>query len=147
MVYYVNKYNTNGGEFDLTGYIASLIVGIITFGMALLQLSLTFGAPFGEYVLGGLNKVLPKKMRFVSGTFSFIFIFVGMAYLQRGNVMYMGLSSVFVNIIVIVNTLFLAYAIVGNGMLTKSKKEKYLMTPLSIIQFICSMIAFLFTYQ
>lgn len=74
MVYYVNKYNTNGGEFDLTGYIASLIVAIITFGMALLQLSLTFGAPLGEYVLGGLNKVLPKKMRFLSGTFSFIFI-------------------------------------------------------------------------
>jgi hypothetical protein len=114
--------------------------------MALLQLSITFGAPFGEYVLGELNKVLPKKMRLISGTFSFIFIFVGMAYLQRGNILYIGLSAVFVKTIIIVNTLFLAYAIVGNGMLTKSKKEKYVMTPFSIIQFICSVIALLFPF-
>lgn len=131
----------------MIGYIFSLIIAVITFGMAVLQLFLTFGAPFGEYVLGGRNKVLPPKMRFVSGTFSFVFIFVGLAYLQRGNVVYLGLSSTFVNVIVIVNTIFLVYAIVGNGMLTKSKKEKYLMTPLSVIQFVCSMVAFFFTYR
>lgn len=53
----------------MIGYVSSLICAVITFGMALLQLSITFGAPFGEYVLGGQNKVLPKKMRFTSGTF------------------------------------------------------------------------------
>lgn len=131
----------------MTGYVASLVIAIITFGMALLQLSLTLGAPFGEYALGGLNKVLPIKMRFVSGAFTFIFIFVSMAYLQRGNILYIGFSSVLVNVIVIINTVFLTYAIVGNSMITKSKKEKYLMTPLSIVQFICSVIAFLFTYR
>jgi len=26
---------------------------------------LTFGAPLGEYVLGGMNKVLPSKMKFI----------------------------------------------------------------------------------
>ena len=109
--------------------------------MSLLQLSITFGAPFGEYVLGGANKVLPKKMRFISATFFFIFIFVGMAYLQRGNILYIGFNSMFVKIVIIVNTLFLAYAIVGNGMLTKSKKEKYVMTPFAIIQFILSVVS------
>jgi len=118
---------------------------MITFGMALLQLSITFGAPFGEYVLGGQNKVLPQKMRFTSGTFFCIFIFVGMTYLQRGNVLYIGFNPMFVKIVIIVNTLFLAYAIVGNGMLTKSKKEKYVMTPFSIIQFIFSVVALFFT--
>jgi hypothetical protein len=78
--------------------------------------------------------------------FAFIFILVGMAYLQKGSVLNIGLNPIFVNILVIVNTLFLAYAIVGNGLLTKSKKEKYVMTPLSIIQFVCSVIAFFFTY-
>lgn len=129
----------------MIGYLFSLICAAITLGMALLQLSITFGAPFGEYVLGGENKVLPKKMRFISGTFFFIFIFVGMAYLERGNIFYIGFNSMFVKIIIIVNTLFLAYAIVGNGMLTKSKKEKYVMTPFSIIQFICSVVAFFST--
>lgn len=129
----------------MTGYIASLICAIITFGMALFQLSLTLGAPLGEFALGGLNKVLPRKMRLVSGAFSFIFLFAGMAYLQRGNILYIGLSSAVVNISVMVITLFVAFAIVFNGKLTKSKKEKYVMTPFSIIQFVCSLIAFFFT--
>lgn len=129
----------------MIGYIFSLICAIITFGMGLLQLSITFGAPFGEYVLGGQNKILPKKMRLISCTFFLIFLFVGMAYLQRGNVLYIGFNSMVVKIIIIVNTIFLAYAIIGNGMLTKSKKEKYVMTPFSIIQFICSVVVFLYT--
>jgi hypothetical protein len=129
----------------MIGYIFSLTIAIITLGMAILQLSLTFGAPFGEFALGGRNKVLLPKMRFVSGTFFLVFIFVALTYLQRGNVLYLGFSSVFVNVVVIINTIFLAYAIVGNGILTKSKKEKYLMTPLSVIQFVCSMIALFFT--
>ncbi|WP_234117144.1 hypothetical protein [Clostridium hydrogenum] len=123
-------------------YICSFTCAIITLGMALLQLSITFGAPFGEYVLGGQNKVLPKKMRLVSCMFFLIFIFVGMAYLQWGKIIYIGFNSVFLKIIIIVNTLFLAYAIIGNGMITKSKKEKYVMTPFSVIQFICSVVAF-----
>lgn len=129
----------------MIGYVSSLICAVITFGMALLQLSITFGAPFGEYVLGGQNKVLPKKMRFTSGAFFCIFTFVGMAYLQRGNILYMGSNSMFVKIVIIVNTLFLAYAIVGNGILTKSKKKKYVMTPFSIIQFTFSVATLLFT--
>ncbi|RII33700.1 hypothetical protein D2A34_18435 [Clostridium chromiireducens] len=125
----------------MIGYFSSLICAVITFGMSLLQLSITFGAPFGEYVLGGQNKVLPQKMRFISATLFFIFIFVGMTYLQRGNILNIGFNSIFVKIVIIVNTLFLAYAIVGNGMLTKSKKEKYVMTPFAIIQFIFSVVS------
>lgn len=146
-MYYINKYNTNGGDIDMIAYIASLICAIITFGMSLLQLSITFGAPLGEYVLGGIHRVLPKRMRLVSSTFVLIFIFVGMAYLQWGKVLYIGFNAVFVNVIVIINTLFLAYAIVGNGVITKSKKEKYLMTPLSIVQFVCSVSSIFFTYR
>ena len=127
---------TNGGEVDM---VFSLIVAIITFGMALLQLCLTLGAPFGEYVLGGIHKVLPNRMRLVSCAFFIAFILVGLVYLQKGNIFYIGFDPMFVNGVVIGNTLFLAYAIIGNGFLTKSKKEKYLMTPLSIIQFICSL--------
>jgi hypothetical protein len=81
----------------MTGNIASLICAIITLGMGL-----------------------------ISCTFTLIFIFIGISYLQRGNFLYIGLSSGVVKVIIIVNTLFLAYAIIGNGILTKSKKEKYL---------------------
>jgi hypothetical protein len=48
---------------------------IMVFFMAFLQLSLTFGAPLGEYVLGGTHRILPPKKRILSG-FVFCSFFV-----------------------------------------------------------------------
>lgn len=127
--------------------ITSILCAIITFGMALLQLSLTLGAPFGEYALGGQHRVLPKKMRSISSAYTLIFTFIGLSYLQIGNVISIGLNPNVLNVIIILNTLFLAYAIIGNGFLTKSKKEKYVMTPISIIQFILSVITFFLVHN
>jgi len=84
----------------------------------------------GEYVLGGTHKVLPLKKRFVSGSFSCLFIVVGFSYLQKAEIISPAFNALFVNVLLIVYTLFLAYAIIGNGFLTRSKKEKYTMTPL-----------------
>lgn len=125
--------------------ITSIISIVIVFGFAILQFLLVLGAPFGEYVLGGFHKVLPLKMRLMSGTFSFIFIIVGLSYLQKTRIINSIFNPAFVNILLIIYTLFLAYAIVGNGFLTKSKKEKYVMTPLSIIGFISSVIVLIFS--
>ena len=111
--------------------------------MAILQLSLTFGAPLGEYVLGGQNKVLPPRMRFVSSTFCILFVCIGLMYLQRGNVIDLGFSPLLVNIVITINTVFLAYAIISNAIITKSKKERYLMTPISVVQFVNSIIVLL----
>ena len=110
----------------------------LAFAFALLQLSLTIGAPFGEYVLGGTHKVLPDKKRFVSGAFSCLFVIVGFSYLQKAEIIHPIFNVTFINILLVIYTLFLAYAIIGNGFLTKSKKEKYVMTPLSIIGCISS---------
>jgi len=115
--------------------IVTIVSIILAFGMALLQLSLTFGAPFGEYALGGSNRVLPPKKRFTSGAFSLIFVVVGLSFLQLAQVSISFFPNLFVKILLIAYTLFLGYAIVGNGVITKSKKEKYVMTPLSIIGF------------
>jgi hypothetical protein len=123
------------------GGIASLISAILTFIMALLQLSLTFGAPFGEYVLGGQYRVLPPKMRYTSTTFSIIFTIIALAFLQKGKILILGIGSTVVSIIIIINTIFLAYAIVGNGFITKSRKERLVMTPASILGFLCSVAA------
>jgi len=110
----------------------------MAFGFALLQLSLVFGAPFGEYVLGGQNRVLPIKMRFISGSFSLVFMSVGLSYLHIAGTISGLCSTVFIRILLVAYTAFLAYAIIGNGFITKSKKEKYIMTPCSVIGFLCS---------
>lgn len=133
------------GWIKIVGYVTCIICALIIFVMAILQLSITFGAPFGEYVLGGKYKVLPKKIRVVSITFFFIFIISGIAYLQKGGVFDFNLNTNFVKLTVIVNTVFYGYAIIANGFITKSKKEKMVMTPLSFIQFILSISVLIFT--
>jgi hypothetical protein len=125
---------------DMIGYIAALICAVTTFGCALLQLSLTLGAPFGEYALGGQDRVLPKKKRLLSGTLSVLWVIFGILYLQKGEILGIGLNSTFVSTMLIIYTVFLGYAIIGNGFITKSKKEKYVMTPLSAVTFMLSVI-------
>jgi len=120
--------------------IVAIISILLTFGMAMLQLSLTLGAPFGEYALGGAHKVLPLKMRFTSFSFTVIFVIVGLALLQKTQIIMNIFPNSFINILLIAYTLFLGYAILGNGIITKNKKEKYVMTPLSIIGFASSVI-------
>jgi hypothetical protein len=106
---------------------------VLAFGMAALQFSLICGAPFGEYALGGAHRVLPVGMRFISGFFACFFVVAGMAYMQRAGITAPLFSASFSDVLLMIYTLFLAYAMVGNGFLTKSKKEKCVMTPLSVI--------------
>ncbi len=113
--------------------VAAWVSICLAFGMALLQLSLVLGAPLGEYVLGGKHKVLPPMMRLLSGFYTCMFIIVGLSFLQAAEIIDPFFSLTLLKAILIVYTLFLAYAIVGNGFLTKSKKEKYVMTPVSVI--------------
>lgn len=120
--------------------IATFFIIFLVFGFSIIQFSLTLGAPFGEYANGGMHRVLPAKMRFVSGFSSVLQFIVGLSYLQRTGKIAPIFNVTFVNIILIIYTVFIAYAIVANGFITKSKKEKYLMTPLSIIGFISSLV-------
>ena len=118
--------------------VITLWLKVLVLGMALLQLSLTLGAPFGEYALGGMNKVLPTKMRFISIFFCCLFTVTGLSYMQKSGILNLFFNSTFINVLLIIYTIFLACAIVSNGFITKSKKEKYVMTPLSIIGFLSS---------
>jgi uncharacterized membrane protein len=115
------------------------------FSFVFLHSLLILGAPFGKYVLGGSNKFLPLKKRVISGIFSLLFFIVGLSYLQYIKWFEIGFSNGFVNISLVLYTIFLAYAIIANGLLTKSKKEKYLMTPLSLLGFICSIIVLFYS--
>lgn len=55
------------------------LTGAIIFGlMAVFTLLVTFGMPIGEFTLGGKHKVLPPKMRLISGV-SFIIQLVAIA--------------------------------------------------------------------
>lgn len=116
------------------------LTGAIIFGaMAIFTLLVTFGVPFGEFTLGGKYKVLPPKMRLVSGI-SFIIQLVGIAaILEAGEIVSIdfpyGIEKglcIFFGIYLLINT--------GMNAASLSNKEKYTMTPLSLCASVCFLV-------
>ena len=116
----------------------SFACSMLTFLMCVLHVLLIMGVPIGEYVLGGTSKVIPKEKRYINGILACIFLFLGLFYLGEASFISVHFSQALSKIIMIIYTLFLGYAIIGNIFFTQSKKEKIVMIPASIIGFICS---------
>ncbi|MGC6767573.1 hypothetical protein ACYSNR_06165 [Enterococcus sp. LJL128] len=124
--------------------ILNIIIAISFFLNALLHLLLIFGFPFGEYVLGGKNIVLPFKVRIVSFFLLLIWTIVGISYLNHGQLIHISAFNQFDRSLINLTPIFLFFAVLFNGLLTKSKKEHKIMTPFSLVTFVLScMILFL----
>ncbi|WP_425324209.1 hypothetical protein [Kineothrix sedimenti] len=113
------------------------IFGAILFSLvAILTLLVTLGLPLGEFTLGGKYKILPVKMRAMSGI-SFILQLVAVfTILYAGDIIQLPFPLKSAKVICIV---FAIYLLLNTGMnfLSNSKKEKYFMTPLALISSIC----------
>lgn len=94
------------------------------------------GLPLGEMTMGGQYKVFPKKLRFLLFTQLVIQVFFVVVILQMGGFITLWFSHNVTKIIGIVMAAYLSLNTVMN-FISKSKKEKYLMTPLSFITAIC----------
>ena len=121
--------------------ITSVICAILMFLNSLLHIGLIFGAPLGEYVLGGQYVVFPLKMRLVSVFFALLLSFMGVIYLKLAGVVHVFISNKLMIIFLIINTVLMTYAIFGNLFLTDSIKETYVMTPFTLVASVCSVIA------
>lgn len=126
--------------------IMALVCAILTLFMGVLHIMLLIGLPIGEYVLGGKNKIIPKGKRYINVIFAFVFLFLGVFYIGKVVPIPIQFSTIMSKIIMILYSLFLAYAIIGNTFFTKSKKEKIVMIPASVIGFICSFFTLLLSW-
>jgi|GEM_PF-220925 len=117
----------------------ALICSVITYGMSLYHLTLIFGAPFGEAVFGGKHKVLPAKLRFISLIFLVLFAIIGTFYLIKVDLINLPIQDLIITTVLIVYTVFLAYAIIFNFKFSKSKKEKFVMGPITVAGFLSSL--------
>ncbi|SHG61468.1 hypothetical protein [Ornithinibacillus halophilus] len=115
-------------------HIASIIVAICCLVVAVFQVLLSLGYPLGEFAMGGFYKVLPKKLRIVSAINSLILLFMGLVFLQHTNVL-KGFEFLSTTILVWIITIFLGLNTIAN-LLSRSKKERVFMTPLSGFIFI-----------
>ena len=113
------------------------ILGAVLFGViATMTVLVACGFPLGEFTMGGRYKILPKKFRVVAVISVTIQIFAMIIILQAGGFISMWLSFKLTKYISFFFAVYLSLNTIMN-MISKSKKEKYVMTPLSLIAGIC----------
>ncbi|MFS0749249.1 hypothetical protein [Oceanobacillus sp. 1P07AA] len=122
--------------------VIGFIVIILFLVVALFQVLLVIGYPLGEFALGGIYKVLPKKLRLLSAINAFVLLVMSGVF-----AVYTGLwsvsSSINLHIVASIITGFLVLNTIAN-LFSRSKKEKYVMTPLSGIMFLLCLYLVLF---
>ena len=113
------------------------ILGAVLFGIiATMTVLVACGLPLGEFTMGGQHKILPKKFRVVAAISVAIQIFSMIIILQAGGFISLWLSFKLTIYICFFFAVYLSLNTIIN-MISKSRKEKYVMTPLSLIAGIC----------
>jgi len=113
------------------------ILGAVLFGViATMTVLVACGLPLGEFTMGGQHKILPKKFRVVAVISVGIQIFAMIIILQAGGFISLWLSFKVTKYLCFFFATYLSLNTIMN-MISKSKKEKYVMTPLSLIAGIC----------
>lgn len=102
----------------------------------ILSVLLICGLPLGELTMGGQYKVYPGKLRIVLVVQLILQVFFVITILQAGGFMPLWFSYKSTKIVCIVMAVYLSLNVVLN-FISKSKKEKYVITPLSLMTAIC----------
>ena len=109
------------------------IIGACAFSVVIiLSVLIIIGLPLGELTMGGKYKVFPKKLRIVLFTQLLLQIFFVIIILQKGGIMPLWFSYNITKVISICMAVYLSLNTLMN-LISTSKKEKYIMTPLSLV--------------
>ena len=113
------------------------ILGAVLFGViAIMTVLVACGFPLGEFTMGGQHKILPKNFRVMAVISVAIQIFAMIIILQAGGFIPLWLPFKVTKYICFFFAAYLSLNTIMN-MISKSRKEKYVMTPLSLIVGIC----------
>ena len=113
------------------------ILGAVIFGViATMTVLVACGLPLGEYTMGGQHKVLPKNLRVAAVISVAIQIFAMIIILQAGDFISLWFSFKVTKYICFFFAAYLSLNTIMN-MISKSRKERFVMTPLSLIAGIC----------
>lgn len=113
------------------------IIGAGLFSVVIiLSVLLICGLPLGELTMGGQYKIFPKRLRIVLAVQLILQVLFVIIILQAGGVMPLWFSYKTTKIISIVMSVYLSLNVLMNS-ISKSKKEKFIMTPFSLFSAIC----------
>ena len=94
------------------------------------------GLPLGEFTMGGQHKILPKNLRVAAVISVAIQFFAMIIILQAGGFIPLWFSFKVTKYICFFFAAYLSLNTIMN-MISKSRKERFVMTPLSLIAGIC----------
>ncbi len=114
----------------------AVLAAILFSVVAILTVLVACGAPLGEFTMGGQYKVLPPFFRIMAGVSLLVQLFAIAIVLQAGDMLPLWFSLRTTTYICFFFAAYLSLNTVIN-FLSKSKKEKYVMTLLSLLAAIC----------
>ena len=115
---------------------AAIIGAILMLIVIILSILLIFGLPLGELTMGGRYKVFPKKLRIMLVSQLVTQVFLCIIILQTGGYLPLWFPFTGTRIICIAAAAYLSLNTVMN-LISTSRKEKLIMTPLSLLGAIC----------
>ena len=116
--------------------ISSITGAVLLLAVAIMEVLLIIGLPLGEFTMGGRHKVLPPMYRIFAASSIILQLFGAAMLLQGGGLMNMWFAGQVIKIICFVFAGFFAVNTIMN-IISPSKKEKYVMTPLAAIEACC----------
>ncbi len=113
------------------------LIGSLLFSLiVILYILLVVGLPYGEFAMGGKYKIVPPGMRLMI-VFSICIQVLGiLVLLQSGGVASFGFPAGALKILGYVYAVYLSLNVFMNGF-SRSRKERIVMTPLSLITALC----------
>ncbi len=117
---------------------AAVTLCVILAVLAVFQLALIFGAPIGRFAWGGQHRVLPTKLRIGSAISIVIYAIIALLALDRA-----GLVDVVPDVVsTVAMWVVFVYFVLGIGMnaISRSKPERYTMTPVSLVLAVLSLL-------
>ena len=116
--------------------VSSITGAVLLLAVAVMEILLIFGLPLGEFTMGGRYKVLPPMYRVFAASSIILQLFGAATLLQGSGLMNMWFAGKVIKIICFVFAGFFAVNTVMN-IISPSKKEKYVMTPLAAVEACC----------
>jgi hypothetical protein len=114
----------------------AIIIFIILALLSIFQIALIFGAPIGHFAWGGQHKVLPKNLR-IGSAFSIPIYAIMVAFAASKTGIWILIDNeAIVNVGLWTITAYFVIGILMNG-ISRSKSERYTMTPICLILAIC----------
>ena len=119
--------------------IAGIIAVVLFSLLSIFQLLLALGLPLGRLAYGGKYEKLPNNLRIISLSAIAIFVYAIIIVLERA-----GLITIFNNpLLVVISIWIIAGYLTFNTLInaiSRSKCEKRIMTPISLIVAVCCFI-------